>query len=332
MVGLLDPIVIRGLKLKNRLVLPPMMTRKASTKGEVTEEVVGHYAERAAGPGLIITEHCYVRLGGQNSETQLGIYDDKLISGWAKLAEAVHGRGAALAAQINHSGSGTTSKVCGMQPVGPSAVKNPKNVNLEVPKAMSVGEIKEMVEAFGEAARRTVDAGLDAVEVHGAHGYLIGQFISPLTNHRRDRYGGTLRNRARFAVEVIQRVREVVGENYPILYRIGCEDMYPGGLTLEEGKQVAQIVAEAGVDVIDVSGGLVGIEPPNASGQGFFIPQAEAIKKVVKVPVIGVGGIKTPEYADSVIRKGRVDLVAVGRAILNDPTWGLRAVEALERG
>ena len=308
-----------------------MMTRKASTSGEVTEDIVNYYAERAVGPGLVIIEHCFVGLGGQSSDRQLGIYDDRLVPGWAGLARAVHGKGAAVAAQINHSGSSTTSIVCGVQPIGPSAVRNPKSASSEVPKAMSVGGIGDIVEAFGKAAGRVVKAGFDGVEVHGAHGFLVGQFISPLTNHRRDRYGGTLKNRTRFATEVVRRVRAEVGEGFPVLYRLGCDDMLPGGLTLDEGKEVAKIMVDAGVDVVDVSGGLGGSAPPNPSGQGFFIPQAEAVKKVVKVPVIGVGGITTPEFADSVIRDGRADLVAVGRAILNDPTWGMKAIEALEK-
>jgi len=328
---LLDPITIGRLRLKNRLVMPPMATGKASLTGEVTDDLVEHYVKRAAGPGLIIVEHSYVSLRGRSSLRQLGIHDNKLVSGLAKLVGAVHDGGAAVAIQINHVGSATTSEVCGMVPMAPSPVRNPRDGRFDVPRAMSVKEIRDTVEAFAKAAGRAAEAGFDAVEVHGAHGFLIGQFISPLTNLRLDDYGGVLENRARFAVGVVERVREEVGRDFPVLYRLGCEDMLPGGLTLDDGKHLAKIIVDAGADVIDVSGGLGSMETPKPYGEGFFVPQAEAIRRVINVPVIGVGGIKTPEFADGVVRGGRVDLVAVGRAMLLDAEWGLKALRALER-
>jgi len=182
------------------------------------------------------------------------------------------------------------------------------------------------------SARRlfAVKAGFDAVEVHGVHGYLLNQFTSPLTNRRSDRYGGSLENRMRLPLEIVAEVRARVGLDYPVLYRLGADDMMEGGLTVEEGQRTAVALVEAGVDVMDVSGGHCGYEI-GVTSQGYFLPLAERIKQVIEVPVIGVGGIREPEFADQVIRQGRVDLVAVGRAILHDPEWARKAVATLSR-
>jgi len=193
---------------------------------------------------------------------------------------------------------------------------------------MSSEEIEGVVQAFKEAAVRAVEAGFDAVEVHGAHGFLLNQFLSPLTNKRTDQYGGPLENRVRLPLRIIEEIREELGD-YPILYRLGAEDILPSGLTLEEGLKAAKMIAEKGVSIIDVSGGLIGSRPPSLEGPGFFVPQAEAIKEATGIPVIGVGGIITADEADAIIRSGRVDLVAVGRAILKDPDWASKAVSSL---
>jgi 2,4-dienoyl-CoA reductase-like NADH-dependent reductase (Old Yellow Enzyme family) len=218
-----------------------------------------------------------------------------------------------------------------MLPIAPSPIRNPKNKVFDVPRAMSIREIKMTIDAFAQASGRAVEAGYDAVEIHGAHGYLIGQFLSPLTNLRLDEFGGVLENRARFAIQVIEQVRQEVGRDFPILYRLGCEDMLPGGLTLDEGKRIARMVIDAGVDIIDVSGGLGGPTPPEPITPGFFVSQAEAIRKAINSPVIGIGGIKTPEVADNIIRKRNVDLVAVGRSLLHNPLWGFEAVKTLQK-
>jgi len=191
---------------------------------------------------------------------------------------------------------------------------------------LSEYEIGAVVEAFREAARRAAEAGFDAVEVHGAHGFLLSQFLSPLTNRRDDEFGGPLENRVRLHLRIIEGIRRELGACYPLLFRLGVDDMTPGGLTLEEGVEAAKMIAKKGVDILDISGGLLGGRPPGLKGPGFFVPHAAAVKEATGIPVIGVGGIKTAKEADTIIRSGRVDLVAVGRAILEDPGWASKAL------
>ena len=326
---LLDPIKIGSLHLKNRIVMPPMATGLATTEGEVTEKLIEHYVRRAKELGLLIIEHSYVERGGKLSLHQLGIYDDSLIPNLTKLTERVHALGTPIAIQINHAGRVTTSEICGAQPVAPSPV--PHSNEHEIPKALSKKDIETLVEEFGSAARRAVDSGFDVVEIHGAHGFLLHQFLSPLSNKRGDEYGGKLEDRMRFPLQIVTRVKEKIG-SFPLLYRLGADDMKPGGFSLDESKVVAQKFAEKGVHAIDVSGGMIGSRPETLQGvPGYFVPFAEEIKTVIDVPVIGVGGIKTPEFANKVITNNRADLVAVGRAILADADWASKAVEALKR-
>jgi len=325
---LFNPIKIGSLQLKNRIVMPPMATGLATTQGEVTEDLIKHYEKRAKGLGLQIVEHSYVVKSGKLSEQQLGIYDDKLVSGLAKLTKRIHSLGTPIAIQINHAGRVTTSEVCGQQPVGPSTI--PHSSEHETPRELTKHEIEELVEAFGLAAKRAVEAGFDAVEVHGAHGFLLNQFLSPLSNKRNDEYGGSLENRMRFHSQIIARIKEKIGKSFPVLYRLGANDMHPEGLTLKESKVFAQNLDKWGVHAIDVSGGMMGSRPAHLTIPGYYVPLAEAIKSVVNVPVIGVGGIKTPEVADEIIRNNRADLVAVGRAMLANPEWALKAMEALK--
>jgi len=323
---LFDPLRVGRLELRNRIVMPPMATELAGRRGEVTPRLIDHYVERVEGLGLIIVEHSYVDVGGRLSPLQLGAYDDSLVPGLARLADAVHRLGTPIALQINHAGRRTTSFDCGRQPVAPSPISLPEG---EVPRELLREEVEGLVERFCQAARRVVEAGFDAVEVHGAHGFLLNQFVSPLSNRRSDEYGGSLENRMRFPLQIIAQIRKRIGGDFPLFYRLGADDRTQGGLTIEDSKVFAQRLVEAGVDLIDVSGGLCGSRPPDLTGPGYFVPLAKAIKGVVDVPVVGVGGITTPEFADEVIRRGRADLVAVGRAILADPRWAVKALQAL---
>jgi len=327
MANLLDPLVVKGLRLKNRLVMPPMGTDLATNKGEVTEKHLAYYKPRAREIGLVVVEHSYVDGGGRFTATQIGIHDDSLIPSLRKLVNVIHDSGAMAAIQINHSGGKCVEAVCGAQPVGPSSIKYWR----ESTRGLDVSEIRGLVQRFGESARRAVDAGFDAVEIHAAHGWLLNEFASPLTNKRTDQYGGSLENRFRFPLEAIREVRGRVGEEYPVFFRLGADDFTLGGLTIEESKMMAPRIVKAGVDVMDISSGICGIYHPTNRAPGFFIPLAEEIKKVVSVPVIGVGGIKTAELAEQYVREGRVDLVAIGRALMNDPDWGVKAMRSLKR-
>jgi len=321
--GLLDPLEVKGLTLKNRIVMPPMQTSVATTEGAVTDKLIEHYTRRSKALGMLIIEHSYVSLDGRLSERQLGIYDDGLVPGLEKLSSSVHATGTPVVIQINHAGRTASTETTGTKPVAPSPSENARELRTE--------EIEALTEAFAKAAERAMKAGFDGVEVHGAHGFLLNQFFSPLANRRRDMYGGSLENRMNFPLQVVERVRERVGGRL-LFYRLGSDDLDPEGTKIKDSKKFAVKLEEAGVDIIDVSGGLCGSRPTQLEDrQGYFISQAQQIKKEVNVPVIGVGGITEPEYANSLIQRGRVDLVAVGRALLKDPDWAINAIKTLKR-
>ena len=322
LVHLLDPLEVKGLMLKNRIVMPPMHTGLATTEGAVTDSLIEHYVRRSKALGLLIVEHSYVSLDGKFSERQLGIYDDNLVSGLEKLSSKIHATGTPVVIQLNHAGRTTSMEITRTEPVAPSPS--------EVARELRSEEIEALAEGFAIAAERAMKAGFDGVEIHGAHGFLLNQFFSPLANRRRDKYGGSLENRMRFPLEVVERVKEKVGGRL-LLYRLGSDDLDPAGIKIEDSKEFAIKLQGAGVDIIDISGGLCGSRPPQLQDrQGYFIPQAQQIKRVVNMPVIGVGGITEPEYASTVIREGKVDLVAVGRALLEDPDWAIKAIKTLE--
>lgn len=324
MANLLEKLTVKGLRIRNRLVMPPIGTDLATDKGEVTEKHLSYYRMRARKIGLVIVEHSYVDYGGRFTTTQLGVHDDSLIPGLKRLADVIHSSGASAAIQINHSGGKCIQGVCGAQPVAPSNVRFWK----ETPRALEVAEIRQLAIRFGDGAERAIKAGFDAVEIHAAHGWLLNQFHSPVSNRRTDQYGGSLENRFRFTMEVIGEIRTRVGSDYPVLFRLGADDFMEGGLTLEESKKMAPGIVTAGVDILDVSSGMCGIYPPGEQTPGFLIPSAEEMRKICSVPVIGVGGIRTMELADRIVREGRVDLVAVGRALLSDPDWGVKAMNS----
>jgi|MudIll2142460700_1097286.scaffolds.fasta_scaffold77083_2 2,4-dienoyl-CoA reductase-like NADH-dependent reductase (Old Yellow Enzyme family) len=328
MAGLFDPLDIKGMRLKNRIVMPPMNMRMATSDGSITERHIKHYVERArGGVGLIIVEHAYVLPSGIFSPGQLGFYDDNLIAGYRHLTESVHQQGARIAIQLNHAGSRTKHDIINDQPAGPWNIPVPGDT--EIPRPLSVSELEIIAKAFGEAARRAVDAGFDAVEIHGAHGYLLSQFLSPYTNKRQDEYGFDLEGRLRLPLEVIGEVKRRISRNIPLFYRFGADDMVEGGLTRDQAKLIAPRLVQAGVDVMDVSGGLGGPGNNLFSEQGYFVPLAQSIKETVKVPVIGVGNITQPEYADSIVREGKIDLVAFGRILLSNPDFPKFAAKKL---
>jgi len=324
LVGLLEPLEVKGLLLKNRIVMPPMYSGLAGFDGVVTDEVIKHYVQRSKALGLLVVEHTFVVVAGKMAERQLGIYDNRLIAGLEGLSSRVHATGTPVVIQLNHAGRRANKELTSIDPVAPSANETARELRGE--------EIEDLIDAFSMAAERAMKAGFDGVEVHGAHGFLINQFFSPLTNQRRDRYGGSLENRMRFPLEVVERVVEKV-KGRLLLYRLGADDLDLARIQLEDSKKLAVKLEEVGVDIIDVSGGLCGSRARAAQlqgKQGFFVHQAQRIKKVVNGPIIGVGGIREPEYADSLIREGMVDLVAVGRALLEDSEWAVKAVRKLE--
>lgn len=321
MVGLLDPLEVKGVVLRNRLVMPPMVTGLATKKGAVTDKLIDYYIQRSKALGLLIVEHGFVSVEGKLGNKTLDIHDDRLIDGLEKLTSRVHAESTPIILQINHGGRVASKEITGFQPVAPSATEKARELRVE--------ELEGLTEAYASAALRAVKAGFDGIEIHGAHGFLLNQFYSPLTNNRTDEYGGPLENRIRFPLEVINKVKKAVGKRL-LLYRLGSVDLDPSGIQIKDSEQFAVKLEEIGVDIIDVSGGLCGSRPAQLQGtQGYFIPQAQQIKEVVNVPIIGVGGITDPEYADKAIREKKVDLVAVGRKLLKDPNWADEAIKKL---
>ncbi len=320
---ILEKVKIGNLVLKNRIVMPPMNTDLATEDGEVTPEMIQHYATRAPWLGMVIVEHTYVRRDGRLSAGQPGIYEDRLVGGLRKLAKTVKKCGTPIGIQINHAGRRCDPAVIGQQPVAPSAKEGARE--------LTVPEIEDLTEAFGRAAARAVRCAFDAVELHGAHGFLLCEFSSPLANDRTDKYGGSLENRMRFPLEVVRRVRRETRSRAELWYRLGGDDRTPGGNTIKEGARMAKMLAEEGVDVLDVSGGMCGSRPEDLKGPGFFAYAAKAVKDATGLPVVAVGGITTPQEAEDVVLRWGVDLVAVGRALAKDPLWGKKAM-ALSTG
>jgi len=301
--------------------MPPMQSGRATLEGAVTNRLINFYVRRSSTLGLLIIEHAYVASTGKLSPKQLGIYDDALIAGLGKLASSIHEIGAPAVMQITHAGGVANKTVINTEPAGPSA--------RDRSRALQKTELKTVAEEFALAAGRAVKAGFDGVELHGAHGYLLNQFLSPLFNKRIDEFGGSLENRMRFPLMVIEKVRENLNGKL-LLYRLGADDLTPSGIHIEESAAFAIKLEQAGIDIIDVSGGMCGADPKQLRHvEGYFIPQASQIKKAVKVPVIGVGRITKAEQADKLVRDGLVDLVAVGRALLKDPLWSEKALQAI---
>ena len=326
---LLKPLQVRSMNLANRLVMPPMATAKAELDGKASQALLDYYEEKSRGGyiSLIIIEHSYITSEGKASINQLAISHDSVIPGLRKLADVIHRNGSKAALQINHAGSAAQKEVIGTIPLAPSATQNPRRGDM--PRELSLKEIGDIVNAFKDASRRVREAGFDAVELHCAHGYLLNQFLSPLTNKRTDEYGGDISNRIRIHLRVIQAIRASVGPDFPVQVRLGASDYTEGGTTIEDSKIAARAFEKAGVDIIHISGGFVGYTPPGLTGQGYFANLSEAIKSAVSIPVILTGGITEVEAAEKFLAEKKADLIGVGRAILQDSTWAKRAIETL---
>ena len=299
---------------KNRLVMPPMHTGMASG-GHVTDDMVSYYRDRAvfSRPGIIITEHSYIDCGGIASDTQLSIASDEMIEEHRRLTSAIHEGGSLAFVQLNHAGS---NGIC--EPVSASEVNNPRNPDAKTPRALTPDEIRRIGKQFEAAAVRAVEAGYDGVEIHSAHGYLLNQFYSPLTNLRRDEYGGCLENRLRFLMGTYALVRKAVGEEIPVTVRLGGCDYMQGGSTEEDAVKASLMLQDAGVDLLDVSGGMCGFIVRGLPEPGYFASMSEKIRKAVSVPVLMTGGVKTAEEAEKLLAEGNADLIGIGRALFRD--------------
>lgn len=328
---LFEPFALRGLTLANRFVRSATCDSMAGPGGTVTDAQVELYGRLSEGKiGLIVSGHLYVRDDGVASRGMLGIDVDARVEGLARLAGAVHARGPSkLVAQINHGGRSVPAGLSKAEIVAPSAL--PLNARAPVPRALAADEVRALAARYGDAAARAKAAGFDGVQIHGAHGYLVGQFLSPLANAREDEFGGALENRARFLELVARDIRRRVGPDYPVLIKLGAFDKGEGGLTLEECVRVGTSLAAWGVDAIEVSGGIGaenaarGIVP--GRNEGTFRACARAFKRAVALPVISVNGYRSLEVMEQVLRDGDADLIALCRPFIREPGL-VRAFEA----
>lgn len=309
------PLTDNRLPLKNRLVFPPIATAKCDEDGRVNREILDYYEEKSHGGdlSLIIIESSFIAQQGRRRQKQLSIADDEGVERLKELADVIHRNGTRAVMQLNHVGSAADHQLTGMAVVGPSAIVNPGVPEATLPRALTTEEIQVIIDQFGTAARRVKLAGFDGVQIHSAHGYLLDQFYSPLTNHRTDDYGGDVLGRIRIHLDIIKTVREAVGEDYPVLLRLGACDYQPGGTSVADSLIAAQAFEKAGIDILDISGGLNGYTIPGEKGQGYFAPLAESIKKVITIPVILTGGITEVEAAERLLAEGKADLIGVGR-------------------
>jgi NADPH2 dehydrogenase len=319
--------------LKNRLVMPPMATAKSQEDGRISKSILDYYDEKSRGGyiSLIVIEHSFITNQGKASYNQLSIADDNLINSLRELSDIIHKNGSKAVMQINHAGSATSKTVTGMGIVGPSAIENPSKNTGEIPKELSKEEIKIIAKEFKAAALRVKNAGFDGVEIHSAHGYLLSQFLSPLTNKRSDEYGGNIKGRIKIHLEIIEEIRKAVGEDFSILLRLGAADYMDGGLTIEDSKIAAYEFERAGVDILDISGGLCRYTIPGINKPGYFSPLSKAIKEVVKIPVIVTGGITEVEVAEKILSEEKADLIGVARAIFKDSSWAKNAIESITK-
>lgn len=320
--SIFQPGHIGSLTIKNRLIVPPMLTEYANEDGSINERYIAYYREKAKGGwGLIICEDNSVDEYGAGFKNLAGLWSDDFIPAHRQLTDAVHPYGAKIAVQLYHAGRESSSAIKGRRPSAPSAIKDPTEP--ETPHELTADEIHVLVEEFAQAARRAKDAGYDAVELHGAHGYLINQFVSPFSNKRTDEYGGNLHNRLRFPLEIIARIKELTGPDYPVIYRISADEMVEGGLTIEDTKVIAQILEEAGISALHVSAGVYKsgfiVSAPSSVRTAPFSDYAREIRKMVSIPVFTVDKIIYPEVAESLLREGKADFIAMGRASIADP-------------
>ncbi len=325
-----NEVMINGMRLRNRIALPPVTTNYGSPEGLVTDEIMQFYRERSRDVGLVIVEATTVRDDGRLVPGSLGLWEDGQVAGMTRLTDSIKKLGAAAVVQINHGGARCFPSGGEMQGASPSGFTFRPDVD---PVTMSQTQIDRMVADFADAAGRAAEAGFNGVEIHGAHLYLISQFLSPLTNRRDDRYGGNVRARATFALEVVSAVRKRLGSNFPILFRFNAVEKVEGGQTLDDALAISRFLADGGVDALDVS--LVANSSwKEIDGQRFLVASsalpkeqpaganlslAVAVKEVSGLPVIAVGKLGAGNVAGESVRDLPIDIVAIGRQMIADP-------------
>lgn len=332
---LFAPGRIGNLELPNRIIKAPTSTGMSNIDGSVSERLIRHYREVAkGGTGLIIAEYAYVDdIASKSAHCQLGISSNEHISGLTLLAETIKEQGARAGIQIEHCGR---QKFLGTPPIKAASVVpwpalKARSGDKAIPEQLSIDEIALIVEAFGDAAQRAVAAGFDLVEIHGAHGYLITNFLSPHTNKRTDRYGGAFENRTRLLVEIIENARSKIGRAFPLTVRLSGTDYEPDGFGIDETIEVARIAESLGIDAIHVSGGdhhqMIHQVSPMSVPRLHNVWAAEAVRKAVGIPVIASGSITLPDFAEEILADGKGDFISLGRPLWADPQWSNKARE-----
>jgi len=322
---LFDQTTIKHLDLPNRFIRSATWEGLASTDGAVTPALFEAMVELAkGGVGLIITGHSYVRTDGQAGPNQLGAYSDSLIPGLKEMTEAVHSAGGRIIMQLAHAGRFASEQLTGQTALAVSLAKDLSNTSV---REMTIEDIQELAEAYAEAAERTKVAGFDGIQIHSAHGYLLSQFLSPAFNKRQDEYGGSIYNRSRIHLDIIQAIRRTVGHDYPILVKLNCQDFIENGLSLDDSLQVAHRLANAGVDAIELSGGVIktGRLEPSRTGinslerEAYFRNEARVFKREIHIPLILVGGIRSYELAEELVENGETDYISLSRPFIMEP-------------
>lgn len=323
--NLFTPVTIKNLTLKNRIVMAPMCQYSADNDGIVKDWHLLHYTTRAVGgTGLILLEATAVEPRGRISDRDLGIWDDGHIAGLRELVEKCKRYGSAVGIQLAHAGR--KCSINGETIVAPSPIAYSQDY--QTPYALNKDEIHQVVKAFRRAAERSLEAGFDIIEIHGAHGYLINEFLSPLSNHRTDEYGGSPENRVRFLKEILEAVRQVWPMEYPLIVRVSAEDYQEGGNHPEDLAQLLSMLQPYGIDLVNVSSGAV-VPAKIDSYPGYQIGFSETIKGITGIPTIAGGLITSAEMANEIVKNQRGDLVYLGRELLRNPYWPLLAAREL---
>jgi 2,4-dienoyl-CoA reductase-like NADH-dependent reductase (Old Yellow Enzyme family)/thioredoxin reductase len=327
---LFTPFQIKSIELKNRIVLPPLASFLIESGGKITDKTIEHYRRRAAGgPAMVMMEACAVSPEGIVSPNQARIDDDRLLEGLAQIAWAVKSEGAIPAVQIHHAGRQTSPKVIGRKPLAPGNLACPY-IRGEV-EPMSLGQIEDMIRKFVAAAVRAREAGFELLEIHGAHGYLINQFLSSYSNNRTDAYGGSIENRTRLAKEIVSETRKRLGQDFPISFKISAREFVPKGLDVEESIDILKMLVESGIDVVQVSAGNDStpewICQPMFMKKACLAESAAQIRQALGIPTMCVGRINDPWTAENVIAGGKADLVCIGRGLMADPEMPIKARE-----
>ena len=322
---LFEPNQISGMKIKNRFVRSATYEAIADPDGKVNEQLKDCMAALAiGGVGLIITSHAYVAAEGQAGPRQLGIYSDDMIEGLKQMADTIHENGSVAVAQLAHAGKRGIGRGA-FAPIGPSDVVKGGEKKVA---AMTEKEMQHAIQAFGDAAKRAVQAGFDGVQIHAAHSYLLSQFLSPFYNQRKDAYGGSIENRARLLVQVYETIRRQVGDAYPVMVKINAEDFLEGGLTVEEMLATCRMLEEKGIDAVEMSGGTMDSGPFLFARKGtaksperevYYRDAARKFKEQIKIPLILVGGFLSYDIARETIASGLADMVALSRSLIREP-------------